>query len=169
MREIYHFSLFLVVEDPPALRAAAMAHEDCDPDDSLLGEEGEVRIGDCLSILLDPGSLSGCNVSNVDTQQQEGDAQQYEFFLSISVHSPSALRLLSLSHKNAGGSTFLREDGQVDVEECLGILLDRSSLAGCTTLLHEVSRQRPRRPVSKAEVNMQLPNPAEPSRRLPRI
>ncbi len=57
----------------------------------------------------------------------------YVFTMWLSVHTPEALRQAALAHEDAAPSdTFLREDGTVDIEACLVMMLDPSSLPGCT-------------------------------------
>lgn len=58
---IWEFSALLKVQDPEALRQAALSHLDCDPDATLM-VRGEVDIRACLVILLDPSVLPGCEI-----------------------------------------------------------------------------------------------------------
>ena len=57
-------STFLRVWSPEALKEAAMAHEDARemPEQDFYNEDGSVNINACLVILLDPGSLPGCEI-----------------------------------------------------------------------------------------------------------
>jgi hypothetical protein len=67
MKEDYDVTITVRVNDPEQLLAAALAHADAveagmtradflnDADDSII-------IEDCLTMLLDPGSLPGCKI-----------------------------------------------------------------------------------------------------------
>lgn len=58
----FEFSLYLKVFDPEQLRQAALAHEDAYPDVDFLDDDGNVDVSACLRMLLDPGSLPGCDI-----------------------------------------------------------------------------------------------------------
>lgn len=66
MRRLYEFSVYLDVHSPESLRAAAVerAVEDGydDPEAAVLDVDGKLDISACLIILLDPGSLPGCDI-----------------------------------------------------------------------------------------------------------
>jgi hypothetical protein len=59
-RHYYDFTLNVKIHDPERLLAAAAVHEDgVDSKDELRDADGNVDIGKCLVILLDPGTLPG--------------------------------------------------------------------------------------------------------------
>jgi hypothetical protein len=63
--EIWDFTLAVRVHDPEQLLAAALLHPDCG--DGLAREDffdadGKIDINKCLVMVLDPGSLAGCDV-----------------------------------------------------------------------------------------------------------
>jgi hypothetical protein len=64
MNQSYEFSLWLRVLDPEKLLAAALAHPDAagDTRDDYLDEGGEIDTNACLVMLLDPGTLPGCEI-----------------------------------------------------------------------------------------------------------
>lgn len=66
----YEFSLYLSVDDKAQLLAAARAHDDAEgmEEKDFLNDDGSVDVSACLRMLLDPGSLPGCNIfdSNVE-------------------------------------------------------------------------------------------------------
>ena len=59
----WDFTLWLKVTNPEQLRQAALAHEDCDPDDDLMDLDGGVDINACLVILLD-NPVPGCEITS---------------------------------------------------------------------------------------------------------
>jgi hypothetical protein len=69
-RQNYIFSLCLRVDDPKALRRAAMARlttEDGLPERDaleLVGPSDAPDISACIIACLDPGSLNGCSIDN---------------------------------------------------------------------------------------------------------
>lgn len=134
MRLDYDFLLTVRVFDPECLRTLALAHEDAQPNETFVGEEGEVDVESCLVVLLDPGKLNGCSIygssANTDGRIDAGD---YEFSMSLSVHDPEALRAAALQHQDAQpDDTFLSEDGSVDIDACLVMVLDPGCLSGCS-------------------------------------
>jgi hypothetical protein len=54
--------MWLTVHSPEGLLAAALQHEDAQPGDKFINDQGEVDIDSCLVIMLDPGSLPGCSI-----------------------------------------------------------------------------------------------------------
>lgn len=60
--ELWNFSMWVEVNDPWALRDAALVHPDRDPDDDLIDLEGAVDINACLVLLLD-NPIPGCEIS----------------------------------------------------------------------------------------------------------
>lgn len=60
----HEFSMMIDVQDVDALLAAARAHPDAEGVDEsdFYDEPGRVNISTCLRILLDPGSLPGCEI-----------------------------------------------------------------------------------------------------------
>lgn len=60
----YEFGIWLTVHDPAILRAAALEHEDAQPDDTFLASDGSVDVEACLVMVLDPGSLPGCSIQS---------------------------------------------------------------------------------------------------------
>jgi hypothetical protein len=77
-RETYQFTLTVDVFDARQLYEAAAKHEDAqpDPDDLLKDDEGEIDIGACLQMLLDPGSLAGCEIISGDAEFLSSDADE---------------------------------------------------------------------------------------------
>ncbi len=66
MKTMYEFGLTLSVFDPQQLLAAAQAHPDSEGIELLDGDE--VIITACLAVLLDPGSLAGCDIDHHDVE-----------------------------------------------------------------------------------------------------
>jgi hypothetical protein len=60
----YEFSMYLRVHDDKELLEAARLHPDAAgmATEEFYDEDGEVDIRACLTILLDPGSLPGCEI-----------------------------------------------------------------------------------------------------------
>ena len=67
-RPVFEFDLSIRVDDVPELFAAAREralkerYPPAHADELLKWPDGEVNIGACLVMLLDPGSLPGCSV-----------------------------------------------------------------------------------------------------------
>lgn len=57
---------------------------------------------------------------------------QHRFTMSVDVHDAAALHAAALAHPDAAGESLLHSDGQVDVDACLIILADPSTLPGCS-------------------------------------
>lgn len=70
MRRLYEFSMYLDVHDPESLLKAARERADEEGygneelEQDLHNEDGSIDISACLTILLDPGSLPGCDILN---------------------------------------------------------------------------------------------------------
>lgn len=64
MRGVYEVSTYLRVHDPERLLFYTLAHPDAvgDTEDDYREEDGSVNISACLQMLLDPGSLRGCEI-----------------------------------------------------------------------------------------------------------
>lgn len=133
MKDDYDFQLWVRVFDPEGLRTAACAHEDADPSDTFT-EEGEVDVEPSLVMLLDPGALDGCSIyESSATAVSHISAGTYKFNMSLSVHDLKRLREAALRHEDAQpDDTFLTEEGAIDIEACLCMLLDPGSLSGCS-------------------------------------
>ncbi|MPQ56256.1 hypothetical protein [Duganella sp. FT27W] len=60
----YEFSLYFSVDDLKQLLAAALAHEDAEGMTAVdfTTAEGEIDVSACARMLLDPGSMPGCNI-----------------------------------------------------------------------------------------------------------
>lgn len=60
------------VTDPQALLDAARAHPDAQgmPTEEFYDGEGEVNLGVCIAMLMDPGSLPGCVSYNHQVEQE---------------------------------------------------------------------------------------------------
>jgi hypothetical protein len=71
----WEFSLYLQVNDPEQLLAAALAHPASADNqvgrEAYLDDAGQIDTGACLKMLLDPGSLPGCKIfdSSVEDSQ----------------------------------------------------------------------------------------------------
>jgi len=57
----YQFDITVQVNDPEALRKAAMAHKDARPDDTFLKADGSTNVGACLVMFLDR-DVPGCTI-----------------------------------------------------------------------------------------------------------
>lgn len=139
MSDNYKFTLAMRVFEPSALLAAARAHPDHDLSCSLLDEDGEVDVATCLVTILDPGHLPGCSIDSSEGVSPEGAEEgEYDFNLFVEVHTPLLLLEAARKHEDAGGDTFLDDDGEICVEDCLAMVLDPGSLEGCSIYSHHV-------------------------------
>jgi hypothetical protein len=60
--ENWDVTVWVKVQDPEELYEAAAGHPDCCDAAELKDVDGNVDIGACLRMLIDPGSLPGCKV-----------------------------------------------------------------------------------------------------------
>jgi len=134
MKTDYDFLLWTKAYDPDTLRRAALAHEDADPEQTFLNEDGTVDVESCLVMMLDPGHLQGCDIQHSGASvAEDGRGDDYEFGIWLTVHDAEILRAVALRHEDAQpDDTFQFEDGSVDVEACLVMVLDPGSLPGCS-------------------------------------
>lgn len=72
-RKTFEFTALMTVFDPAQLLAAAVAHPDAIAGKmskhDFVDSDGNVDIGECLKMLLDPGSLPGCNFIESTAEQ----------------------------------------------------------------------------------------------------
>lgn len=65
----YVFKINLKVFDPQSLRKKALAHPDVCEDQTFLTEDGDVDVEECLIMILDPGSLTGCSIHDSSAEE----------------------------------------------------------------------------------------------------
>jgi hypothetical protein len=61
-------------------------------------------------------------------------SQDWDFTLSLTVEQPEELLRAAMAHPHAEGmlrDEFLNDDGTIDIESCLVMLLDPGHLPGC--------------------------------------
>jgi hypothetical protein len=72
-RQTFEFTALMAVFDPAQLLAAAIAHPDAIDGKmskmDFVDSDGSVNIAECLKMLLDPGSLPGCNFIESTAEQ----------------------------------------------------------------------------------------------------
>lgn len=61
--------------------------------------------------------------------------QDYQFTLDVRVTDPEQLLAAARAHPDAAGmptEDFYCDDGEIDIDKCLIMVLDPGTLAGCT-------------------------------------
>lgn len=77
MKEDYDVTITVRVNDPEQLLAAALAQADADGvqgmtrADFLNDADDSIIIEDCLTMILDPGTLAGCEILGSGAEQLE--------------------------------------------------------------------------------------------------
>lgn len=73
MKRQWDFTMWLEVHDENQLLAAARAHPDAASmaTEEFYTDEGEIDIKRCLIVLLDPGSLPGCEIHESGAEPAE--------------------------------------------------------------------------------------------------
>lgn len=66
MNKDYDFTMWLRVYEPEQLLAAALAHPETAEaqmtEDDFRAEDGSVDVNACLTMILDPGKIPGCEI-----------------------------------------------------------------------------------------------------------
>lgn len=110
---------------------------------------------DCLDVLDNenfeydgnaPTSCDDCGESgslNMFKVAPEG-ARDWRFIVDLRVDDAAQLREAALLHPDRGADeTLLNEDGSVDINACLVMLLDPGSLPGCTVYQSDATDNLP--------------------------
>ena len=67
--------------------------------------------------------------------------QEWDFTMALRVHDAETLRRAALKHEDAApDDTFLDDEGNVDIQACLIMLLDPGTVPGCS--VHESTADR---------------------------
>jgi len=134
----YTFKLEVQVHSPDALYAEAKRHKDGIDATHLKLDDGSVNIPDCLTMLLDPSTISGCEIYSSNANVSDADLFEYDVMMDVRVFDPRTLLKAAMNHPDAGGSNDgLVSGGSVNIDACLIMILDPGHLPGCS--VHESS------------------------------
>lgn len=79
MKHTFDVTLSVAVFDGQQLLDAALAHPDAAgmTRADFTEPDGSIKLGDCLGMLLDPGSLPGCTIHGHESELVDTEADEY--------------------------------------------------------------------------------------------